>query len=47
MSCSVDEKDYKIVQGYYMIVAGLLKIAVVRFLRYCQNATEFAVSNRI
>ena len=29
MSCSVDEKDYKIVQGYYMIVAGLLKITVI------------------
>ena len=29
MSSSMDEKDYKIMQEYYMVVAGLLKIAVI------------------
>ena len=29
MSGSVDEKDYKIIQEYYIIVAGLHKIAVI------------------
>ena len=45
------QKNYKIMQGYYIIVADLLKIAVIfyrnRFLRYSQNAAVFAVSNRI
>ena len=29
VSSSVDEKDCKIIQGYYIIVADLLKIAVI------------------
>ena len=29
VSSSVDEKDYKIMQGDYIIVADLLKIAVI------------------
>ena len=29
MSSYMDEKDYIIMQEYYMIVAGLLKIAVI------------------
>ena len=29
VSSSVDEKDYKIMQGHYIIVADLLKIAVI------------------
>ena len=29
VSSSVDEKDYKIMQGYHIIVADLLKIAVI------------------
>ena len=48
MSSSVDEKDHKIIQEYYISVAGLLKIAVIfyrtRFLQYCQNAIIFVVS---
>ena len=35
MSSFVDKKDYKIIQEYYIIVAGLLKIYRARFLRYC------------
>ena len=29
MSSSVDEKDYKIMKGYYIIGVDLLKIAVI------------------
>ena len=29
VSSSVDEKDYKIMQGYYIIVVDLLEIAVI------------------
>ena len=46
-----ERKNYKIMQRYYIIVADLLKIAVIfyrnRFLRYSQNAAVFVVSNRI
>ena len=47
----MDEKNYKIMQGYYIILADLLKIAVTFyknwFLLYHQNSMIFVVNNQI
>ena len=48
MSSSKDEKDFKIMQEYYIIVTNdCSDFYRAWFLRYSQHATVFVVSNQI